>query len=504
MTLTRPDHADIVGFHARRTPGRVAIRDLTSGRSLTYGELDDEVARLACVLTRTHGARIGDRIAWLSKNSLETVVAHLACGRAGLIFTPLNWRLTTLELKALIADCEPRLLIGDGQLAAHGLLGLSVDRLWSEVQAADPEAAALAPVDPERPSLILYTSGTSGRAKGALGSERYLEAVAHNFGLLGEVDEGTVFLIDSPMFHVIGLVTSVRPALLQGGTLLVSDGFDPGRTLARLADPALGVTHYFCVPQMAIALRRHETYDPAMLKGLKALFTGGAPHPADDICAFLDQGVPIVDGYGMSEAGTVFGMPIDLGRIRDKAGSVGYGSPSIGARIMRADGEAAAIGEAGELELRGPNLFSGYWRRPEETAAAYSVDGWFRTGDIAVRDGDGFYRLVDRKKDMFISGGENVYPAEIEAALADLPDLVECAVVGVPDERWGEVGGLFLVEKAGRSLDDAHVADRLTQRLARYKIPKYLWRLDRLPRNGAGKVLKTVLREEAARLAGLD
>ena len=244
----------------------------------------------------------------------------------------------------------------------------------------------------------------------------------------------------------------------------------------------------------AARLRREPGFDARALRGLTALFTGGAPHPAPDIRAWLRDGIPVVDGYGMSEAGTVFGMPVDLALIERKAGCVGFGTPAIRARIVDALERDCAADEPGELLLCGPNVFGGYWRRPVESAAAFTGDGWFRTGDIAVRDSDGYFRLVDRKKDMYISGGENVYPVEVEAALSGFPGLVECAVVAVPDEQWGEVGVCLLVVAAGAQVNEMQLTRYLRERIAHYKIPKRYVYVERLPRTGSGKVRKSDLR----------
>ena len=483
---------DHVALQALLRPDMLAAVDLAQGRRWTYAALHRAVSHWARALATDFGCGVGDRVACLSRNRVEVVILHLACARSGLIFVPLNWRLATDELTALIADCRPALVFGGAELAAHGLAGLDLD--GHDWQPAAAVAATGPALDPQRPSLILYTSGTSGRPKGVVLSEANLGQTAINFSLLGAVTPSSVFLIDSPMFHVIGLVTSVRPPFMTGGTIVVSDGFQPARTLARMADPALGVTHYFCVPQMAAALRREPTFDPQGLRGLTAIFTGGAPHPAQDIRAWLADGIPVVDGFGMSEAGTVFGMPLSLAQIDAKAGSVGVPTPAVQARIVRPDGGACDPGEPGELLLRGANVFAAYWERPEETAAAFTPDGWFHTGDIAQVDADGCYRIVDRKKDMFISGGENVYPAEIEAALAGLAGLAECAVIGMPDAQWGEVGVCCYAPAPGAALADADLLAHLEGRIARYKLPRRFLRLAGLPRTGSGKVLKGELR----------
>jgi fatty-acyl-CoA synthase len=488
--MTQTDH---VAVQARLRPSRLAAEDLATGRRWTYAQLDDSVARAAGVLRR-RGLGEGERLAVLARNRVLLVVLHLACARIGAIFTPLNWRLSPVEIAALIADFEPALVVGDAQLDTAGLAGLDLEALQVEVDAAAPEATA--PIDRDRPSLILYTSGTSGRPKGVLLSERNLDQTAINFGRLGLVTGDSVFLIDSPMFHIIGLVTSVRPALMHGATVRVSDGFEPGRTLARLGDPALGITHYFCVPQMATMLRAQPGFEPAVLRGLTALFTGGAPNPAADIRSWLADGIPMVDGYGMSEAGTVFGMPPDPALIDPRAGSAGLAMPSIATRVVDEQDNDCPPGVAGELLLKGDNVFLGYWRRDEETARAFTADGWFRTGDIARADAEGYHWLVDRKKDMFISGGENVYPAEIEAALADHEAIAECAVVGIPDPRWGEIGHLVVTCREGAVLDLANILKHLENRLARYKLPKALTQVTALPRTASGKIQKTVLREQ--------
>lgn len=489
---------DDLSFQARLQPNRLAVVDLATIRRWSYHELDSSVARCVRVFVEHFGLRTGDRVAALAKNSATLLIVHLACARCGLIYVPLNWRLSGAEIFALLADSEPAVLIVGSSDDGIGTVARRVD--VNDLQAS---IDATMPSWPDRrddylPSLILYTSGTSGRPKGVLLSEHNLEQTAMNFGLLGRVSSRSVFLVDSPMFHIIGLVTSLRPPLRHGAGILISDGFDPARTLGRLADEVLSVTHYFCVPQMAAALRKAPGYDPAKLHGLTAIFTGGAPHSAANIRAWLADGLSIVDGFGMSEAGTVFGMPIDRTVIERKAGCVGIAPPWVEVRLVNDFGEDCPDDVAGELLLRGANITRGYWRRPDESAKAFTADGWFRTGDIATRDSDGFYRLVDRKKDMFISGGENVYPAEIEALLATIDGLQEFAVIGVPDEQWGEVGHAVIVVAQGFSVSGESIKAQLATRLARYKIPKHITFIDALPRTGSGKVLKNALREQLA------
>jgi fatty-acyl-CoA synthase len=486
---------DHVGMHARLQPDRLAAWDLAGDRRWNYRDLDRTIAQCAAVLT-ARGVGPGDRVATLAKNRVGLVALHLACARIGAVYVPLNWRLSAREIAEVIADAEPVITLGDASLEAGGVEGASLDAFFAEADVAEPfEPQVMAP---DQASLILYTSGTSGRAKGAVLSERNLTETAINFSLLGEVDRDSVVLCDAPMFHVIGLVTNIRPVLMRGGTIVVSDGFVPARTLQRLADPKLAVTHYFCVPQMAAMLRAEPGFDPSALRGLKAIFTGGAPHPEAAIRAWLADGVAIVDGYGMTEAGTVLGMPLDPALIAARAGSAGVAAPGVQTRIVDAEGRDAAPGAAGELLLRGANVMAGYWHDETQTASAFTADGWFRTGDIARADAQGFHWLIDRRKDMFISGGENVYPAEIEALLAGRPDIAECAVVGVPDATWGEVGHLVLVAAPGRTPDAQEILAALAAGLARYKTPKHVSIVAALPRNGAGKILKSELKKSLA------
>ena len=480
---------DYVQLFARSRPGKLAVNDLTLERKWTYAELDHSVACCVSVLLEKNVER-GSRLACLSKNRAEMLILHLACARLGAIFVPLNWRLSGPEIEALIEDCRPVLSFGDGLAEKLGLDMHNIEDLLGLSEAAGPTPRACSDLD--LPSLMLYTSGTTGRAKGVLLSERNLAETAINFGVLGEVDSGSGAYCESPMFHIIGAITSVRPALMKGAHIVISDGFEPERTLERICDPNLGLTHYFCVPQMALALRAAKNFDPSKLKNLKALFTGGAPHPEAQIRDWLNDDIPIVDGYGSSEAGTVFGMPLDIKVIDRKAGCVGLPTPRLQARIVDASGKALPAGQAGELQIRGDNITSGYWQRKEDTTSAFTEDGWFCTGDVVTMDEDGFYRIVDRKKDMFISGGENIYPAELEALLVKYPGIREQAVVGIPDEKWGEVGCVFYVSDESVELDA--IVAFLSENLARYKLPKRVFKVDALPRNAAGKVLKPALK----------
>jgi fatty-acyl-CoA synthase len=483
---------DYLALQAALQPSRQAAHDLTSGQCWNYAQFDDAVWRMAAAL-RARGVAAGERVAVLAKNRATLPMLHLACARLGAIFVPLNWRLAAQEFSPVLEDAEPVLMLGDSQLSAAGLQGISLDAF--EAEAARTPPLPPAPYDQQQTSLILYTSGTSGRPKGVMLSERNVWASAQHFAVMARVDSRSAVLCDSPMFHVIGLVSNVRPALIYGGAILVSDGFVPGRTLARLTDPALAVTHYFCVPQMAAMLRNDPDYNPAGLARLTGIFSGGAPHAADAIRAFTRHKIPLANGYGMTEAaGTVCCMPLALEEIERNIGASGLIPPGVQVRIVDEAGQDVPPGTPGEILVHGDNVSAGYWRRPEETQAAFADGHWYRSGDIGSLDAHGYLSVVDRKKDMFISGGENVYPAEIEAALADFPGLAECAVVGVADARWGEAGHLCVAALPGHDITPAALLDYLQPRLARFKIPKHVSVMERLPRNGAGKLVKAELR----------
>lgn len=484
---------DYIRFHASLHADRPAVSDLAFERQWNYQQLDRVVAGCTSLL-QDQDISEGDRVACLSANRAEFIILHFACVRLGAIFVPLNWRLSAAELAVIIQDCEPAIIYGDELATKLQVEAQDINALLKDAGAA--EASTHQAYSMDLPSLMLYTSGTTGTPKGVLLSERNLTEVAINFCLVGEVEADSRFLCESPMFHIIGMITSIRPPMLLGAQINISDRFIPERTLQRLGDPELGITHYFCVPQMALALRAVEGFDPASLSGMKAIFTGGAPHPEAQIREWLNDGIPIVDGFGMSEGGTIFGMPLDRALIDAKAGSVGIPTPRVFSRIADGNDKAVADGEVGELQLRGDNIAVGYWRKEAMYRDSFTADGWFKTGDILRCDPDGYYWVVDRKKDMFISGGENVYPVEVEAQLVKYPGLKDFAVVGVPDEKWGEVGCLYYVpENPGEEIDMEALDTYLTGRLARYKIPKQAVALESMPRNGVGKLMRHELRK---------
>lgn len=496
---------DPVARQACVRPDRLAVHDLGNGRRLTYAQLEQEVRRAEGLLRGL--ASPGGRVAILARNGLHHVVLFYACARAGLVFVPLNWRLSGPELAVLFADAAPEVVIYDAEFETAAQAGLAAcparrvfrqggghsDELAVAILGSDPVTPGAAA--PHAPCALLFTSGTTGRPKGAVVTPRTAFYAGLNFGHVGELSPAHAQLCDVPVFHVVGLLVVLHATLLAGATLYLSPKFAADTTLARLTDPDLAVTHYFCVPQMAQALIEVPG-GAADLAGLR-VFTGGAPMPAELTLALLERGAIPSNGYGMTENGTILGVPLDREVARAKAGSAGVAAPAVEIRIVGADGADVAEGEVGEMWLRGPSITPGYWNQPEATAKAF-VDGWFRTGDAARRDADGFYFIIDRYKDMYITGGENVYPAEVEGVIGAMDAVAEAAVVGVADARWGECGWAFVVRRPGGAVLAQDVLAACDARLARYKRPAQVRFVDALPRTASGKIQKDLLRRMAA------
>lgn len=489
---------DPVALHARGQPGRHAAWDIATGRRWSYAALDIDIRRAVTWLARVGDIRPGQRVAVVAANNVDQILLMIALARMGAIFVPLNHRLATAELAVILADCRPQLLITDRlQAMPEGLDDITqIDMDTAAAGIRTCQASAQAPAcDPEAVQILLYTSGTSGTPKGVMITGQNIHATAVNFGLLGRVAHDSVFLCDAPMFHVIGLLPSVHAPLLYGAALAIAPGFEPERTNRLLADPAVGVSHYFCVPQMAERLATAPGFTPERWQRLSALFTGGSPLAPACVHEWLARGVLLSNGYGMTEAGTLLHVPLEPDTVAATAGSVGLPPPQVGIRLVDAQGGDVVAGTPGEILVCGPNVTPGYWQRPEATAAVFTTDGWLHTGDIGRADDNGFITLVDRSKDMYISGGENVYPAEVEQVLIAHPDVVEAAVVGMPDAHWGEVGRAHVVLVEGARLSDEALIRHCRAHLAGYKVPRQIEIKTALPRNAAGKLLKQVLRQ---------
>ncbi|GHF80660.1 fatty-acyl-CoA synthase [Kitasatospora xanthocidica] len=478
---------------ARKTPHRTAL--LHEERATGYAELYDRTTRLAHLL-RARGVRPGDRVAFLGPNHPAFLEALFAAGQLGAVFVPLNTRLAVPELRHQLQDSGSRLLLTVRHSDAVELAG-DVELLEAEGEAyeallAEAPAEPLdVPVGPDDLCMIMYTSGTTGSPKGAMLTHGNI--LWNSLNVLVDVDLSTdeVTLVSAPLFHTAALNMTCLPTLLKGGTAVLESAFDPARALELIERHR--VTCLFGVPAMYDAVAAAPGWAEADLGSLRNLLCGGAPVPARIIRRYLDRGLAFVQGYGMTEASPGV-LLLDRQDALTRAGTAGVPHFFTDVRLVDPAGEPAGVDEPGEVLVAGPNVTPGYWGRPEESADAFRDGSWFRSGDIAAVDAEGYVRLVDRLKDMFISGGENVYPAEVENALLEHPAVAECAVFGVPDEKWGEVGRAVVVLRPGAAAGVEELTAHLDGRLARYKIPKSVLLADTLPRSGAGKLLKGPLR----------
>jgi fatty-acyl-CoA synthase len=492
---------------ARKTPDAPAIR--YAGRTLTYAGLDDRVRRLARAL-RGLGTGPGSRVAYLGPNHPAFLETMFATWSAGAIFVPLNMRLAGPELAYQLADCGAALLVyAPEQAAVVAGIRAGTDRgreLRHLVALARPARGdhdyesllggpAAGPDDlPARlddPCLIMYTSGTTGRAKGATLTHGNITWNAINVVVDADFRADEVALAVAPLFHTAALNMLCLPAMLKGGSVLVEPAFDPARVLELIA--RYRVTSMFGVPAIYDAMAAAPGWADADTSSLRMLLCGGAPVPDATIRRYTSRGLTFIQGYGMTET-SPGALLLDAEHALAKAGSAGVPHFFTDVRVAGPDGAEAGPGERGEIIVAGPNVMRGYWGQPDASAAVLA-DGWLHSGDVGTADEDGYVSVVDRIKDVIISGGENIYPAEVENALLSHPAVADCGVIGTPDGRWGEVGRAVVVLRPGESASEADILGFLDGRLARYKIPKSVHFATGLPRTATGKILKKQLRE---------
>jgi fatty-acyl-CoA synthase len=467
-----------ISDRARATPERVAID--YDGRLVTYRELNDGADAFAAAFAAT-GLNRGDRVATLTGSSPQHVQVLFGCAKAGLMLLPLSWRLSAPELAYQLEDAEPAIFLVEDEYAE---LARATGHRFERLEEPRPGARHLdVSVQDEDGLLLIYTSGTTGRPKGAVLTHANCFWTNVGFDLMTGVHGDDVVLQVLPQFHVGGWNVQALLGWWKGARIVLERQFDAGRVLQLIEQKR--VTTMMGVPPIYLFLAQHPRFGEADLSSLERAVVGGAPMPEALLETWAARGTVIVQGYGLTEAApNVLCVPPEDAVA--KLGCAGKPYPFVDVRLADDD----------ELQVRGPNVFPGYWRNPEATAAAFTADGWLRTGDVAACDDDGFYRIKGRLKDMYISGGENVYPAEIEAVLHEHPQVADVAVVGVADEQWGETGVAFVVADG---VGEEELVAWCGARLAKFKVPQSVRFVGEIPRNGLGKVQKQELAAEVAR-----
>ncbi|MGO4491261.1 long-chain fatty acid--CoA ligase [Arthrobacter sp. 2YAF22_2] len=507
----------------RRPKSGTKTAIISGGRELSYAQFADRSLRLANAL-RDRGVAKGDRVAYLGENHPSFLETLFACGALGAIFVPLNTRLAPPEIQFQLQDSGAVALIHAqalSDLAHRGAVGTAVARLVVVDDSGDGSAEAAAddsgqgptavegfedvvasgaerpldePVTLDDGAMILYTSGTTGRPKGALLTHGNIIWNCINVIVDFDFSSVDVALMISPMFHVASLDMGVLPTLLKGGTVILESRFDPGRVLTLVEQ--YRVTTMSGVPTTYQLICEHPAWPTTDLSSLNKLTCGGSAIPMRVLDAYESRDLQIGNGYGMTE--TAPGATVlPAARSREKAGSAGLPHFFTDIRIADPVAGIAAPGTVGEIQIKGPNVIHGYWERPDATAASYAEGGWFKSGDLAYTDEEGFVFIADRLKDMIISGGENIYPAEVEQAIAELDAVGSVAVIGVPDEKWGEVPRAVVLLRDGAQLSEDQLRAHLQGRLARYKIPKSVVFVAEMPRTASGKIRKAELRKLA-------
>ncbi len=467
-------------MHARFRPQAPALVFAVPGEALarwTYAEMYRQSLLWAGRL-KGLGVVRGDRVAVLCQNRPEVFFLLFACAELGAVLCPLNWRLSPAEIEDQVGLVRPTvLLVGDG-------FSVNVNEIHLD-EGPGTQAHSGAGASLDEPWMLLATSGSTGRPKGAVLSHRQLHWNALNTVLACDLTAQDSTLTFTPLFHTGGMNCLSTPLFHRGGCVVLTPSLDVEQALDLVQEQ--GIQLLMGVPTIFQMLADHPRFDGTDFSSVRAALVGGAPLGRPLLERYLARDIPLHQGFGMTEVGpNCFSMP--LWALRDKLGSVGLPIHHLAARVMTSTGPAT-VDEPGELQLKGPVVFSGYFDNPTATAASFTEDGWFRTGDILSVDEDGFFTVRGRLKEMFISGGENVYPAEVEAAIFDFPGVAQVAVVGVPDERWGEVGRAFVEPSEGARVQPEELRSFLGDRLARYKIPRS-FSVGPLPRTASGKVDK--------------
>ena len=503
---------DWIAYNASYSPDTLATVEADTGRRFTYAQMSERVGRVAAMLSE-RGLKPGDRAAYLTLNSTDTLEFIFGCWRAGVIGVAVNFRLTPREIAFILEDSGTKLVLYDTpfQPVADALAD-SADWLHTTGTGEDsPYERALASAEPrpdmepqtfEDQCLLMYSSGTTGTPKGVIITHGMMYFSQTSGFQANGLDKSAVSLSNMPLFHIGGLNVTAMPSLWSGTTTVVMRAFDVAGTAKLINDEGLGITTLFMVPAAYNALKALPDVDAIDFSRIVNAFCGAETVPEELIRYWATKGLVIQEGYGMTETAAP-GCCIAKSDMPHMAGKAGRSMMHTTLGIFREDGSRCEADEAGEIRIRGACVSPGYWNRPDATAEAF-VDGWYHTGDIGRMDADGYVSIEDRITDMYISGGENVYPAEIEGLLYELDAVAEVSVVGVPDEKWGEVGAIVAVPKPGHTLDMATCLTHLDGKLADFKTPRHFHTVDALPRGGTGKVLKYKLRERVPEALGLS
>ncbi|HEU4351153.1 MAG TPA: long-chain fatty acid--CoA ligase [Burkholderiales bacterium] len=475
--------------HARFSPRAVAVR--FEGSDISYADLANRIRRAAALLA-SRGVRRNDAVAFLGLNHPCALVLLFACARLGAMFLPLNWRLAPPETARVLTDCPPRVLFVEPAFAGVVLDGLRIEAL-EENAGAEP-----APIGSEEmPVLLCYTSGSTGAPKGVVLSQGALAWNAVNSTHMHDLTSGDRVLTTLPLFHVGGLNILTTPALHAGASIVLHPRFDPQATLHTIERERITLT--VLVPAQLDAMMELPAWKKADLSSLRMITTGSTIVPGEFVRKVSARGVPVVQVYGSTETCPIAAYVRAPDALR-KAGSAGAAALHCELRVVGEDGSSLPPGRDGEILVRGPNIASSYWHMPEETARAFA-GGWYHSGDVGHLDEEDHLYVVARMKDLIISGGENIYPAEVESVLLESPAVEDACVVGRPDQRWGEVVAAAIVLKSGCRMTEAEALALFQGRIARYKHPREVRFLERLPRSALGKVQREAVRAEIMRVA---
>lgn len=492
--------------HSKLRPDRLAL--VYNEKRFTYSELNERVNRLSNALISI-GVRKGDRVNVLLFNTNEIVESMFACAKIGAIFVPINFRLSVEEVLYIVNDSRSyhfiydvrmKSLVDELRLKESSLLEYihvgsdpsGKDSVYEDLIANASNEEHDYDIRLEDVQMMMYTSGTTGRPKGAMLTHGNTQWNAINMIQSIPVDSMDITLSVAPLFHIGGMSVFTTPLMYKGATIILEDLFDPSRVLQKIHDER--ITCLFLVPAMWQALTNVEGFEAYDISSLRFAVSGGAPCPITVIEFFQERGIPFYEGFGLTETAPFVSILDKENTIR-KNGSVGKEPIHTNVRIVDPTDRDLPPGQVGELIVNGPNVMAGYWNKPEDTKQAIK-NGWFYTGDLAKFDSEGFIYIVDRKKDMIITGGENVYPIEIEQVLYRHPNIKEAAVLGYPDDKWGEsIKAVIALKDISKPLNVHDLEEFLDGKIARFKIPKQVEIVEALPRNATGKILKTVLRQ---------